>query len=51
MFSGRHNLPTTEENEKRIFIDRDGEIFQEVINYLRNSKETMPEFESEKMAK
>jgi hypothetical protein len=34
-----------------VFIDRDGETFSEVINYLRNSKKEMPVFESEEKAK
>jgi hypothetical protein len=41
MFSGRHKLS---EHNGRIFIDRDGEIFVTVINYLRNGK--LPIFDS-----
>ena len=51
MFSGRHKLPTLESDESRVFIDRDGETFSDVINYLRNSKREMPFFESENKAK
>ena len=47
MFSGRHNLPTLDSDSSRIFIDRDGETFSEIIGYLRNSKKEMPVFESE----
>ena len=50
MFSGRHNLPTLESDESRIFIDRDGETFSEIINYLRNTRKEVPIFESENKA-
>jgi hypothetical protein len=32
MFSGRHHLT---KHKGKIFIDRDGETFKDVINYLR----------------
>jgi hypothetical protein len=35
MFSGRHELP---KHDGRIFIDRDGHAFTNMINYLRNGK-------------
>jgi hypothetical protein len=35
MFSGRHELPS---HGGRIFIDRDGLAFTNMINYLRNGK-------------
>jgi hypothetical protein len=35
MFSGRHELP---KHEGRIFVDRDGLAFTNMINYLRNGK-------------
>ena len=35
MFSGRHRLSI---HNGRVFIDRDGEVFCQVINYLRNGK-------------
>jgi hypothetical protein len=35
MFSGRHELPC---HNKRVFIDRDGLSFTNMINYLRNGK-------------
>jgi hypothetical protein len=35
MFSGRHELPR---HNNRIFIDRDGAIFTQLINYLRSGK-------------
>ena len=50
MFSGRHNLPTVETDKSRIFIDRDGETFSEIINYLRNTRREMPVFDSENKA-
>lgn len=34
MFSGRHTLKLT--NEGAIFIDRDADVFQIIIGYLRN---------------
>ena len=37
MFSGRHELDT--DSEGRYFIDRDGEYFKEILNYLRDSKQ------------
>ena len=33
MFSGRHDLPR---HNGRIFIDRDGQAFVDMISYLRN---------------
>ena len=41
MFSGRHRL---NKHNGRIFIDRDGETFCMIINYLRTGK--IPLFES-----
>lgn len=35
MFSGRHEIQT---HNGRIFIDRQGDAFINVINYLRNGK-------------
>jgi hypothetical protein len=35
MFSGRHELP---KHDNRIFVDRDGSAFSNMINYLRNGK-------------
>ena len=35
MFSGRHELPT---HDGRIFVDRDGLAFTNMVNYLRNGK-------------
>ena len=35
MFSGRHELP---KHDSRIFVDRDGFAFSNMINYLRNGK-------------
>jgi len=41
MFSGRHQLSI---HNGRVFIDRDGEAFSQVVQYLRNGK--LPLFES-----
>jgi hypothetical protein len=41
MFSGRHRLSM---HNGRVFIDRDGETFCQVISYLRTGK--IPIFES-----
>lgn len=30
----------------KIFVDRDAKIFQEVLNYLRNDMQSLPEFGS-----
>lgn len=35
MFSGRHEIP---KHNGRLFIDRQGEAFINMINYLRNGK-------------
>jgi hypothetical protein len=35
MFSGRHEIP---KHNGRLFIDRDGLAFSNMVNYLRNGK-------------
>ena len=35
MFSGRHEIP---KHNHRLFIDRDGQAFQHMVNYLRSGK-------------
>ena len=35
MFSGRHEIP---KHNGRLFIDRQGEAFVNIINYMRNGK-------------
>jgi hypothetical protein len=35
MFSGRHEIP---KHNGRLFIDRQGEAFVNLINYMRNGK-------------
>lgn len=35
MFSGRHEIP---KHNNRMFIDRDGLSFQNMVNFLRNGK-------------
>ena len=41
MFSGRHELETTEDGS--YFIDRDGTHFRFILNYLRNGELILPE--------
>ena len=41
MFSGRHEVPTTEDGS--FFIDRDGTYFRFILNYLRNGELILPE--------
>jgi hypothetical protein len=41
MFSGTHELKKIKEE---VFVDRDGRTFQHLVNYLRNNRETWPEF-------
>ena len=35
LFSGRHKIKLDE--NKKVFLDRDGNAFQNVISYLRNN--------------
>ena len=44
MFSSGDNFKPLVEDDGRIFIDRDGEAFMHVIDYLRNGKTMLPEF-------
>ena len=45
MFSGEHNLKKVgPEDDQKIFLDRDGRTFQHLVNYLRNERDTWPEF-------
>ena len=41
MFSGRHSLNKNEEG--RIFIDRNGKLFEYVLDYLRNGEWYLPD--------
>ena len=41
MFSGMHELKTINEE---VFLDRDGQTFLHVVNYLRNNREVFPDF-------
>lgn len=43
MFSGMHNLKKV---DGAIFLDRDGQTFQTLINYLRNDRKIYPEFDN-----
>ena len=45
MFSGRHNLPTT---DGCYFIDRDPAHFRNLLNYLRSGAIAVPDNEKEK---
>ena len=44
MFMSGENFKPLIQEDGRIFIDRDGESFMHVINYLRDGKKTLPEF-------
>lgn len=44
MFSGRHSIPKNEKGN--VFIDRDGEAFLAIVNYLRDGRRNIPEFDS-----
>lgn len=44
MFSGGHEL--RKDQEGKIFIDRDGETFLSLVNYLRNGRRELPVFET-----
>ena len=35
--------------DDKVFIDRDGETFEFLINYLRNERKVFPEFEDKNM--
>jgi len=41
LFSGSHELKKV---DGQIFLDRDGKTFTHLINYLRNSRRSYPEF-------
>ena len=41
MFSGLHELKVI---DNQVFLDRDGKAFQHLVNYLRNDRELLPEF-------
>ena len=43
MFSGKHEVPT--DDRGNIFLDRDGETFLTLINYLRNHRKELPKFD------
>lgn len=61
MFSGRHNLvpseppegavPQGSDQQQRFFLDRDGEVFTHLVNYLRNNRQEKPVFQNENTAK
>ena len=44
MFMSGDNYKPLVQEDGRIFIDRDGESFMHIINYLRDGKKTLPEF-------
>ena len=37
------DIPTTKDAQGRIFIDRDGKLFNHILNFLRNSKLSLPD--------
>lgn len=41
LFSDMHELKKI---EKEVFLDRDGETFKTLVNYLRNERKVFPEF-------
>ena len=44
MFSGRNDIPKNDKGN--IFLDRDGETFLTLVNYLRNHRRAIPKFDS-----
>lgn len=44
MFSGLHTLQKIDD---QVFIDRDGQTFERMLNYLRNDRKLWPEFKTE----
>lgn len=44
MFSGRHDVPKNEKGN--VFLDRDGETFLTLVNYLRNYRRALPKLDS-----
>ena len=42
MFNGTHELKKINDE---VWLDRDGETFQHLLNYLRNDRTLLPEFE------
>jgi hypothetical protein len=46
MFSGRHDVPKNEKGN--VFLDRDGETFLTLVNYLRNYRRAVPKLDSVK---
>lgn len=46
MFSGRHDVPKNAKGN--VFLDRDGETFLTLVNYLRNYRRALPKLDSVK---
>lgn len=44
MFSGRHDVPKNEKGN--VFLDRDGETFLTLVNYLRNYRRALPKLDT-----
>ena len=44
MFNGTHDISVKQDG--KVFLDRDGETFLSLINYLRNNREVFPKFVS-----
>lgn len=43
LFKGEHKQKMI---DGEVFIDRDGETFKQLLNYLRNGQDLIPEFDS-----
>lgn len=44
MFNGTHDISVKQDG--KIFLDRDGETFLSLVNYLRNNRKVFPKFVS-----
>lgn len=44
MFSANDQFKPMVQEDGKIFLDRNGEVFQHVIDYLRDGKKELPEF-------
>ena len=43
LFSGVHKL---QEVDGQVFVDREGKVFELMVNYLRNGRKVWPDFKS-----
>ena len=44
MFNGSHDISVKQDG--KVFLDRDGETFLSLVNYLRNNRQVFPKFVS-----